>query len=303
MAIGDLTEVTVGDCTDLFYVDTGMYDAPQFGSVYVIDAERPAVVDSGIGTDRERIFEALEQVGIAPSELAVIALTHVHLDHAGGAGYLAEAYPNATVAVHGVGARHLVDPSRLVAGTKAAVGEQWQHYTDPEPIPEDRIREVSDGDELDLGDRRLRVHHAPGHAPHQVVYEDPAEATVFTADAAGIYVPPQDAVHETSPPSNFDLQQCIADTRTIESLDPEVLCYGHFGEARAADRLAEYRTVLRSWVEAVAEKRAELADDEALAGHFAARTDLTEVWGAQKARAEARLNVRGVCTYLEEAEG
>lgn len=299
MAIGDVTTVTVGDCTDLHYVDTGMYDAPNFGSVYILDAERPAIVDSGIGTEYERVLDAMERVGVAPADLELVALTHVHLDHAGGAGFLAEACPNATVAVHESGARHLVDPDRLVAGTKAAVGEQWQHYTEPEPVPEDRIRELTDGDELDLGDRRFRVHHAPGHAPHQVVFENPAESTVFTGDAAGIYVPGHDAVIETTPPSNFDLEQCLEDTRTIAALDPSVLCYGHFGAARADGRLAGYRETLREWVDRVAETRSELGDDEALADHFAAETDLVDVWGEQKARAEARLNVRGVCGYLD----
>ena len=302
MAIGDLTEVTHGDCSDLYYIDTGMFDAPGFGAVYILDAERPAVVDSGIGTNYERVLDAMAAVGVAPEDLELVALTHVHLDHAGGAGFLAEACPNATVAVHEIGAPHVADPSRLVAGTKAAVGDQWEFYTEPKPVPEARIREFADGDELDLGDRRLRVHHAPGHAPHQVVFENRAERTVFTADAAGIYVRERDAVFQTSPPANFDLEQCLADVRMVRDLNPEVLCYPHFGAAEAAGRLDEYETVLPEWVERVAEKRKGLADDEAVADHFAAAADLGDVWGERKTREEARLNVRGVLGYLDERE-
>ncbi|WP_136718072.1 MBL fold metallo-hydrolase [Halorientalis salina] len=303
MAIGDVFEVTEGDCQDVYYVDTGMYDAPEYGSVYIVDGERPALIDSGIGTEYERILDAMDEVGIAPADLDVIALTHVHLDHAGGAGHLAAACPNATVAIHEIGARHLVDPSRLIEGTKAAVGDQWAFYTDPEPIPEDRIRELTDGDVIDLGDRELRVHHAPGHAPHQVVFEEPDDAIVFVADAAGIYVPSEAFIQHTSPPSNFDLEQVLADIDTIRELDPEVLCYGHFGSARTDDRLQEYADAIAEWVDRVATKREELDDDDAVIEHFAERTDMIGIWGERKARGEERMNVRGVLTYLDERDG
>ncbi|MFD1585962.1 MBL fold metallo-hydrolase [Halorientalis brevis] len=302
MAIGDCFAVTEGSCSDLYYVDTGMYDAPEYGSVYIVDGERPALVDSGIGTEYERILAAMDDVGIAPDDLAVIALTHVHLDHAGGAGFLAAECPNATVAIHEIGAPHLADPSRLVEGTKAAVGDLWGLYAEPEPVPEDRIRELSDGDVIDLGDRELHVHHAPGHAPHQVVFEDPADAVVFTADAAGIYVPSGDFVHHTSPPPNFDLEQVLADANMIEDLAPEVLCYGHFGPATTDDRLREYADVIADWVDRIATKRAELGDDEAVIDYFAEQTEMVDVWGDRKARGEERMNVRGVLTYLDHRE-
>ena len=302
MAIGDCFEVTEGDCADVYYVDTGMYGTPEYGSVYIVDAERPALVDSGIGAEYDRILDAMDEVGVAPEDLAVIALTHVHLDHAGGAGHLAAACPNATVAIHGIGASHLADPSRLVEGTKAAVGDLWQFYGEPEPVPEDRIRELSDGDVVDLGDRDLHVHGAPGHAPHQVVFEDPDDAVVFAADAAGIYVPSGEFVTHTSPPPNFDLEQVLADVKTIQALDPEVLCYGHFGSARTDDRLREYADAIAAWVDSVATKRAELDDDEAVVEHFAEQTEMVDTWGEQKARGEERMNVRGILTYLDERE-
>jgi glyoxylase-like metal-dependent hydrolase (beta-lactamase superfamily II) len=124
MAIGDVEPVP--DSSDAYYLDTGMYGTEAYGSVYIVDAERPAVVDTGIGTDRERLFEALDEVGIGRENLEYVLPTHVHLDHAGGAGFLAAEYPSATVLSHESGVRHLVDPSRLVAGTKSAVDDQWR---------------------------------------------------------------------------------------------------------------------------------------------------------------------------------
>jgi len=299
MAIGDV--YTAEDCADVHYVDTGMYDVEEYGSVYVVTAEEPALVDTGIGTRYEDILKAMREVGVAPENLAVIALTHVHLDHAGGVGHLAEACPNATVYVHEIGAPHIVDPERLWEGTKKAVGDQIEYYTEPKPVPAERIVELTDGDGIDLGDHAFEVVHAPGHAPHQVIYYDPAIDGVFTADAAGIYTPSTDELHVTSPPVNFDLDQALADVETIRERDPETLLYGHFGPQPTADRLDEYEDKLDAWVQAVREKRAELGDD-AVIDQFVESVDTPAVWSDHKARAEVAMNVRGVLVMLDRQE-
>jgi len=108
MERGDFYEATAAGASDLYYVDAGLYGTPGYGSIYVLDAERPAVIETGTGYSYELLLETIERVGIDPEELEVIAVTHVHLDHAGGAGLLAEACPNADVYVHGRGAPHVV---------------------------------------------------------------------------------------------------------------------------------------------------------------------------------------------------
>jgi glyoxylase-like metal-dependent hydrolase (beta-lactamase superfamily II) len=299
MAIGDVFEV--GSVPDCYYVDTGMYETPEYGSVYLLDAERPAIVDSGIGTNYERVLAGLESVGIAPADLEVVALTHVHLDHAGGAGFVADE-TGADVYVHETGAKFLASPERIWEGTRAAVGDQIRYYTEPEPVPVDAIEPIHDGATVDLGSTALDVHHAPGHAFHQVVFHDRAAETVFTADAAGIYVPEWDAVREMSPPPGFDLEQVVADARMIARLSPETLCYAHFGDAPADERLSEYVDVITRWVEAIARKRQELDGDDAVVEHFVEASDIGELWGEGKADGEIAMNVRGVLGYLDERE-
>jgi len=301
MTIGDVVRAeSVHE--DLWYVDTGMYEVEEYGSVYLIDADRPALVDTGLGTNVERVHDLLDAAGVAPADLAAIALTHVHLDHAGGAGRLVEDCPNATVYVHESGARHLVDPSRLWAGTKQAVGDQIEYYTEPTPVPDDRIVELTDGDEIDLDDRSLVARHVPGHAPHQVVFDAPALDGVFTADAAGIYTPSTDEVHVTSPPPNFDFEQAVADVELLAALDRSWLLYAHFGPARTADRLNEYTTVLEEWVRAVEREREAHAEDDAVVAHFVEAVETPDVWSDHKARAEVSMNVRGVLTYLDRRD-
>jgi len=298
MAIGELTAV---GGTDLYYVDVGAYDVPGYGAVYILDAERPAVVDTGLGTNVDIILDALDEVGV--DSLAAILTTHIHLDHAGGAGYLAEEFPDATVYTHEIGVRHLVDPSRLVAGTKAAVDSQWQYYVEPKPIPEARIEPLEDGDEIDLGDHTIDVIHAAGHAPHQVVFHDRTDDVLFSGDAGGIRPGKTGQLLPTSPPVNFDLEGCLADAETIAERDPEYLCFGHFGhEPFSPDLMNEYEEILTRWVAQVREKRAELGDDEAVIEHFAETAEPVDPWGKRKNRDENRLNVKGVLGYLDEQD-
>jgi glyoxylase-like metal-dependent hydrolase (beta-lactamase superfamily II) len=302
MDIGGVYEVTAGECSELHYVATGMFDVAKYGSAYVLAAERPAIVETGIGTNYERVLEAVRAVGLTPADIEVIAVTHVHLDHAGGAGFLLDACPNATVYVHEVGAPHLVDPTRLWEGTKRAVGDQFKFYTEPRPIPGDRLVEITDGDTIDLGDHALAAHHAPGHAPHQVVFYDPSNDALFTGDAAGLYIPERDELFPTSPPPNFDPDGAQADIGLLETLDPGVVCYTHVGAVETGDNFERYAEVLSAWVEDVANKRHDLEDDAAVIEHFVSQADAERaVWGTEKADGEVAMNVRGVLNALDEA--
>ncbi len=300
---GEVRAVDHAGVSDLYYVETGMYDTQGYGCVYVLDAAEPAIVETGLGTNHELVLAALAEIGIDREELSAIVVTHIHLDHAGGMGFLAAACPTATLFVPDAGADLLIDPKRLVAGTKAAVGEQWRYYVEPEPLPEDRVTRVEDGDVIDLGDHELHAHAAPGHAFHQVVYDDPANEAMFTGDAAGLWVPDADEIRVTSPPADFDLEQCLADLETIAAIDPDVLLYTHFGpRAVGADLervLSEYGRLLERWVEAVADKRTELGDDDAVVEYFAETADLEGAWNDRKLRDETALNVRGVLGSLD----
>ena len=285
---------------DLYVHDTGMFETDEYGAVYVYDTDRPVVIDTGTGRNREALFETLDEIGIGREELAWILPTHAHLDHAGGAGHLAERYQHAEVVVPERGVRHLVDPEALVAGTKSAVEDQWQYYADPEPVPADRIRGLADGDRIDLGDHELVVHEAPGHAPHHAMYHEPDADVVFTADAAGIYVPEVDTVRQTTPPPQFDLDQCLTDLTAIEEIAPDYLCFGHFGPREYEPALiGEAKRAYVEWVETVRAKRAELEDDEAVVDHFETASRDVEFWNPERARADASLNTRGVLACLD----
>ena len=297
MGIGDVHAVE--GVTDCYYVDTGMFEEPELGAVYIYDTDRPAIIDTGLGTNYENILNGLEELGIAPADLEAILLTHIHLDHAGGAGFLIEE-TDADVYVHTSGKQFIVDPESLWEGTKGAVGHQIEFYVEPKPVPENRITTVEDGESIDLGDTTLDVHHAPGHAFHQVMFHDADNQTVFAADAAGVYVPQLDSVIETSPPPGFDLEAVLEDANAIDALDPETICYSHFGSIAADGRIEEYIESITEWVEAVERKREELEDDDAVIEYFTENADVIGVWNDTKATGEVSMNVRGVFHYLDE---
>lgn len=300
MARGDVYEATAGDSTDLYYVDTGMYDTPEYGSVYILDADRPALIDTGLGTSYELILETASELGIEPAAFEAIIPTHVHLDHAGGAGYLLEACPNAEVYCYEAGAKFLTDPGPLWEGTKAVMGPRLKHYVEPRPVPENSLVELTDGDTIDLGDHILDVYHAPGHAFHQAVFYDRKTAGVFVADAAGINTPRLDGPRYATPPSDFNLEECLEDIDMIRALEPEALYYGHFGDVELEDELTAIADVLESWVERVERKRAQLDDDQELIEYFVERVDTIDVWDEAHARGEEQLNVQGVLEYLDD---
>jgi lysophospholipase L1-like esterase len=124
---------------------------------------------------------------------------------------------------------------------------------------------------------------------------------VSTGDAAGLAPPPPAEVHVPPPPSNFDEDQAVADTATIATLDPDWLCYGHFGPARSGDRLETYAATVREWVADIRDARERLAD-EAVIEHFVETYDAPDAWGERKTRAEVALNVRGVLVSLDRAD-
>jgi glyoxylase-like metal-dependent hydrolase (beta-lactamase superfamily II) len=276
----------------VYTVDTGLLGVPEFMSAYVIDADRPAVVDPGPATGSDRVLEALETAGIAPADVEYVIPTHVHLDHAGATGALADACENATIAVHERGIEYLTDPrrlERLVASARRALGEVADAYGDPDPVDPDRATAIGDGDRIDLGDRRLRVVHAPGHAPHQACLLDSHDDVLFAADAAGMWV--FEELHPTTPPPDFDLAASLDTLDRLRTLEPERLLYGHYGARGDPDlALSAYADLLEEFVDEVRAVATELEapDPDAVAQRL-------DGWSGPSVEGD----VAGVLRYLD----
>jgi glyoxylase-like metal-dependent hydrolase (beta-lactamase superfamily II) len=217
-------------------VDTG-YLRPGLAAAWIIrGGSSAAVVETGHGGAVPRILAALAAHGIAREDVSHVVVTHVHLDHAGGAGALVRELPRATLVAHPRGARHLVDPSKLAAATAAVYGEEAFRalYGELVPVPASRVVEAPDGFALDLGDRPLRLLDAPGHAKHHLVVHDAATRGFFTGDAFGVSYREADGARgpflfPTTTPVQLDPPAYHATLDRMLAERPERMYLAHFG--------------------------------------------------------------------------
>lgn len=218
-------------------IDTFMGGRARYTAGYLLDAAEPALVETGPGTSVEPVTDALEHLGIASEELAHIVLTHIHLDHAGGAGSLSTRFPRAAIWVHERGAPHLAEPSRLVASTARVWGErEMQELFGPvDAMASDRLHPLEDGDVIGLGNRDLDVLDTPGHASHHVALVDSRTGAVFTGDALGIHVPDLPVLRPATPPPEFDLERYVASIERIRAAARSILLFAHFGPLSDVD--------------------------------------------------------------------
>jgi len=211
----------------------------------VVDSGRAAFVDTGTTHSLPALIYALASAGIDRSAVDWVLTTHVHLDHAGGAGALMRELPNARCAVHPRGAQHLIDPSRLIAGSRTVFGEdrydRW--YGEIAPIEASRVFLVEDGARIRLGGRDLELIHTPGHALHHYCIVDEANALVFSGDTFGLSYRDFDVdgrafIFPTTTPVHFDPDALCASVDRLMSYRPRSIFLTHYAEVTELERLA-----------------------------------------------------------------
>jgi glyoxylase-like metal-dependent hydrolase (beta-lactamase superfamily II) len=298
---------------EVYQVDTRMAGYRGITAGYLIRSDRPCLVETGTAPSAPFVRDALAALGVGPGDLATVVVTHIHLDHAGGVGDVAGMFPAAEIVVHELGARHLADPSRLMASARMVYGDELDHlFGELAPTPPDRIRAVERTGEVDLGGgRRLESHYSPGHAKHHVGLIDSASGDLYVGDAAGIYIPETGDQRPATPPPDFDLDIALESLRMFAALGPARLLFSHYGPVdevgAALERSAEE---IRLWVsESRRARRAGLDLDHAVA-MVAERTreryaifapDADPALAAKYNRvAGAESNVSGIMRWLDK---
>jgi glyoxylase-like metal-dependent hydrolase (beta-lactamase superfamily II) len=240
-------------------IDTGFH-RPRFDAAYLIaDAGRAAFVDTGTNHAVPRLLAALAHLGLEPEAVDWLIVTHVHLDHAGGAGLLMRSLPNARLVVHPRGARHMVDPSALVAGATAVYGEaeMARAYGTIVGIDEQRVLATHDGMTLDVGGRRLAFADTPGHARHHHCIWDEASRGWFTGDTFGLSYREFDTAQgafllPTSTPVQFEPEALHGSVARLLARRPERMYLTHYGRVGAgADEVARLGALLLAQVDAM----------------------------------------------------
>jgi glyoxylase-like metal-dependent hydrolase (beta-lactamase superfamily II) len=258
----------------VYAIDT-RYVRPRLDAAHLlIDHGEAAFIDTGTAASIPHLLGALAALNLSPEAVRWVLLTHIHLDHAGGAGALMDALPAATLVVHPRGARHMADPSRLIAGSIAVYGEPEfkRLYGEIRPIDPARIRSTTDGERLSVGSRALEFIHTPGHARHHHCIVDLDGDAVFTGDTFGLSYQVFDVngapfIFPTTTPIHFDPDAAHASIDRICAYNTSAAYLTHYSRVTDLPRLA---ADLHSDLDVFAALTLAAADVDALAAGIAA---------------------------------
>lgn len=220
----------------IWCIDTCLYRPSHTACYLIAGGDQLAVVDCGSSNNIPALLDTLTGLGFDPGQVRYVMPTHVHLDHAGGAGALMAACPNATLVTHERGAPHLIDPTKLQAGASAVYGEAEfaRTFGDLVPVPAGRVHAAADGEVFALGPRRIRFADTPGHANHHGCFLDETSRLWFTGDTFGLSYPElacdgQPLLLATTTPVAFDPDAWLASVDKLMAVGPTGMCLTHFG--------------------------------------------------------------------------
>ncbi len=272
---------------------------------YLITGAAPVLVETGSQSSVPTLLAALDDLGVQAGDLAGVAVTHIHLDHAGGVGDVARAFPHATVYVHEKGARHLADPTRLVDSASRVYGPLLDSlYGRLEATPAERVHVLADGEELWVGPGRvLTTVYSPGHAKHHLALHDSSSGILFAGDAVGVKLPDAGVLRPAAPPPDFDLELALGSLRRFAERHPAGIALAHYGLLGDPEMLLEEADdTLRRWAD-VAERAWRAGEDIAGALDAAFGADLAGVDPANREKLETlsgvHSNAAGFRRWLE----
>jgi len=253
----------------IYIVDSFYLNRADYTACYIIeDHGELAIVETNTNYAVPYILEAIKGLGKNPQQVKYVILTHIHLDHAGGAGFLMQSLPKAELLLHPRGSRHMINPEKLIASVKQIYGEEkyGELYGEIEPIPESRVCPVEDGERVRLGARHLSFYDTPGHARHHVVVQESRKGALFSGDAFGIGYPrfkyPQfRLIFPSTSPTQFEPEQALESFDRILSLAPSRILLTHFG---VVDNIKSCKTQLEEWIA----YSTEIAEQRQSQGHY-----------------------------------
>ncbi len=226
-------------------IDTDLLRPYFDASHLVVESGRAAFIDCGVNASVPLLLAALRNKDVDPADVDYLLLTHVHLDHAGGAGLLMQSLPNAKAVLHPRGAPHMIDPPKLIKGAQAVYGEEeyFRQYGDIVAIPEERVIVAEDGQVFSLAGRALHSVYTEGHARHHHCFHDPASGSVFTGDSFGLSYRELDTdkgefIYPTTTPVHFDPPEAHKAIDRIMGFAPRQLFLTHYSRISDLDRLA-----------------------------------------------------------------
>lgn len=224
--------------SNFYCIDTHDLNRDERTSAYVVIDEKIALIETSASPSVPYIMEGLEELSISLEDIDYVIVTHIHLDHAGGAGLFLQNCPNARFVVHPRGASHMIDPSRLIASAKSVYGQAFDELFDPiVPIAAERVIEIGHGEILSLGEHQLTFYHTEGHAKHHVSMHYSATNGMFVGDTTGVRYPEMegetvDLIIPSTSPNQYDPETMEKSIQFYEEMNVAELYFGHYGVYR-----------------------------------------------------------------------
>ncbi|CAI8909769.1 MULTISPECIES: MBL fold metallo-hydrolase [Bacillus] len=238
--------------SQLYIIDDYDLQHEERTGTYVLLGDEITLIETCAAPSLPHLLNGLQQLRINLADVKNIIVTHVHLDHAGGAGLMMEKCPNATLFVHSRGARHMINPTKLIQGAKAVYGDSFDELFNPIlPIPEKQVHIVQDGETLQISEKRvLTFYDTPGHAKHHISIHDSLTNGIFTGDTIGIYYRELaelgvELYLPTTSPSQFQPNAMIAAKDRIRNMNVDSIYFGHYG---ASSHVSEVYKQLEYWL-------------------------------------------------------
>ena len=205
---------------------------------YLVVDDQITLIETGASSQVPEILAGMAKIGYEAASLSYIIPTHIHADHGGGAGYLTRLAPGARVVVHDHGAPHLIDPSKLIEGTRHVFGDKFEDEFGPLlPVPETQILAVQGDEVIQTGERELKIIYSPGHASHHICIYDPKSEGLFCGEALGCYLPEGDMLILAIAPPVFEFALAMDTINRLKQLEPKILFFSQWGISREADKL------------------------------------------------------------------
>jgi glyoxylase-like metal-dependent hydrolase (beta-lactamase superfamily II) len=297
---------------DLWRLDLNFQGVPDVIAAFLITGKSGhTLVETGPGSTLGALEAGVRAAGARLEEVTQLAVTHIHLDHAGAAGALLHRLPDARLFVHPVGAPHMIDPSKLLASATRIYGDAmdrlWGAF---EPCPPDRVVTVADDTELRAGARILRVLHTPGHASHHVAVVDMERLTAFTGDVAGVSLGGVPYVRPPTPPPDIDIEAWHRSAHRLRALGLRALDLTHFGRIRgAANHLDTLVRNLDDWLAWITDRLRRGEDPATVAEELIRKGEMDVIRAGGSARdaaayelaAPSRMSVDGIARYIRKS--
>lgn len=281
----------------------GTFGTPRIISLYLINSEKNILIESGPYSISNSLLNEIIKIGINLDEIHYIFLTHIHIDHAGGAWELLNRMPKAKVLVHESGVKHLINPTVLKSSASTVLGRELKTWGEMNPIEKQKLVPVKNGMVINLGGHKLRIFPAIGHSYHHLCAFEEHDKVLFSGDALGMYFPENEMIIPSTPPTSFNPITAIKTVIFLDALKPKTIMFSHYGTTKNVDNIFKRNVeLLDIWKEIIGRQIKKGHNPEEIVKYLISEFNLDRLptFEMKKIKSIMKINVSGYLSYFKK---